>query len=202
MAAMTDPSPNLTHSGTLLSGQLVRLTAKQVGDNAIMAPWSDDAEYDRLLSDWPARPESVADLERDDVRHREHPHGDSYEFMIRTLSDDRLIGFCGIRDVQWNHQTCEVGIGIGVADYRGHGYGTDAMRLLVGFAFRELNLHRITLETGATNARAIRAYQKAGFQIEVVQRAREYRDGVRNDILTMGLLRRDWEAAYRSQVLA
>jgi RimJ/RimL family protein N-acetyltransferase len=87
-----------------------------------------------------------------------------------------------------------VGIGIGEAEYRGKGYGTDAMQVILGFAFRELNLHRVSLSVFEYNPRAIRSYEKAGFRHEGRLRAEINRDGRRWDVLMMGILRTEWEA--------
>ena len=107
--------------------------------------------------------------------------------------ENKLIGSCSIEPM-WSHRNAWVAIGIGNPAYRGKGYGTDAMRLLIGYGFRELDLQKITLSAFNYNQRAIRSYEKAGFTREVVKRAALYRDGQRHDELVMGILRREWEA--------
>ena len=89
-----------------------------------------------------------------------------FGFAIRTLSDDRLIGDIGVWIESWAHGEAWVGIGLGERDYWGNGYGTDAMRLMLRFAFDELNLQRVSLGVYAYNPRAIRSYEKAGFRRE------------------------------------
>ena len=68
-----------------------------------------------------------------------------------------------------------LGIALG-REYIGRGYGTDAMRVIVGYGFRELGLHRIQLGVAPFNLAGIRAYQKAGF----VEEGR-YRESVLHD---------------------
>ena len=176
--------------GTLFTGNLVRLTAKRAEDNNVIAGWQNDAEFLRLLDDEPARPRSPQELNKQDKDHQDHTS--QFEFMFRTVADDRLIGFGGLW-INWNHRTGWLGIGIGEPAYRGRGYGTDAMRLLVGYGFRELDLHRIQLGVLVNNPRAIRCYEKVGFVREMVRRAEIYRDGRRIDALYMGLLRSEWK---------
>jgi RimJ/RimL family protein N-acetyltransferase len=184
--------------GSLFTGELVRLAAKQADDNKLIAGWHDSAEYLRYLDDDPARPRSAEEVnQRDKDRH---DHGNGFEFMLHTLADDKVIGFGGLWG-QWNHRNFWLGIGIGEPDYRSRGYGTDAMRLLVGYGFRELDAYRIQLGVLSTNLRAIRCYEKVGFVREVVKRAEVYRDGQRIDMYYMGLLRSEWEA-QRMAVLA
>jgi len=184
--------------GTLFSGALIRLAALTKSDRPTIARWDDDAEFDRLMRAEPAMPTSVEALEREAERDRHHD--DDYGFAIHTLAEDKLIGYCRLTWVQTNHRHAWVAIGIGEADYRGKGYGTDAMRVLVGYAFRELDLHRLSLSVFSYNLPAIRCYEKVGFVREVVKRAALYRDGQRYDELIMGLLRSDWEAQRARQV--
>jgi RimJ/RimL family protein N-acetyltransferase len=178
--------------GTLFTGDLVRLGALGKDSAKLMSQWDADAEFSRQLNGGAISLIPLPQLEqaivRDVIENKEEIH-----FGIRTLADDKLIGFCNIEPF-WSHRNAFVGIGIGDPAYRGKGYGTDAMRLLVGYGFRELDLQRIALTVFSYNPRAIRSYEKAGFAREVVERAALYRDGQRHDIIIMGILRRDWEA--------
>ncbi len=187
----------LPHLGNLLTGQLLRLAATQADDYKLLEKWQADSEYLRLMDDDPAVPRSLAALTQNETDRRDRHEGHRFEFMFRTLDDNKTIGFGGL-GVDWNHRNAWLGIGIGEPAYRSKGYGTDGMRLLVAFGFRELDLYRITLFVFAHNTRAIRCYQKVGFVHEVTQRARVYRDGQRLDVHTMGLLRPEWAAQQAS----
>lgn len=177
--------------GDLFVGKLIRLTAPRPEDKDVMARWSHDAEYLRQLDADAARPRPV-DYFTDDKDKDKDRESRSFEFRIRTLADDKLIGFTGLH-VEWSNQMAWVGIGIGEPEYRGKGYGTDAMRVVVGYAFRELGLYRVSLSVFSYNPRAIRAYEKVGFVHEGAMRAALYRDGQRHDMLLMGILRPEWE---------
>lgn len=175
-------------SGNLFVGQLVRLTAMRGEDREILARWSTDSEYLRLLNTDPARPRAPEYFNMPSNSPR------SYEFMLRTLAEDRLIGFMDLW-VDWTNQTSGLAIGIGEPEYRGRGYGPDALRLALGYAFRELNLYRVGLNVFSYNTRAIRAYEKVGFQHEGRIRGWLLRDGRRHDLIYMGILRENWFAA-------
>lgn len=176
--------------GDLFTGQLVRLAAKQPGDNELLAQWSNDAEYMRQFFHPAVTPRSVSFYDERDKEKDEH--GNSFRFCIRTLADDKLIGQTGLW-AQWNQQAGFFWIGIGGAENRGKGYGTDATRLIVGYAFRELGLYRVGLDVFGYNSRAIRTYEKAGFVRECVKRGELYRDGQRYDEIGMSILRPEWE---------
>jgi RimJ/RimL family protein N-acetyltransferase len=81
---------------------------------------------------------------------------------------------------------------MGARESWGKGYDTDAMRVILRFAFQELNLRRVSLDTFEYNPRAIRSYEKAGFVLE--GRARGYlnREGKRWDLIFMGILQEEW----------
>ncbi len=126
------------------------------------------------------------------------PQAGRYPFHIRTLADDRLIGFIGL-GVDLIHSDAWVGIGIGERDAWGKGYGTDAMQICLRYAFLELGLQRVSLGVFEYNPRAQRSYEKAGFQLEGRTRQDVLRDGKRFDSLWMGILREEWFARQNGE---
>lgn len=102
------------------------------------------------------------------------------------------IGSCGFHPVDWRSRAAECGIAIGDKTQWGKGYGTEAMRTLVGFGFDTLNLHRIMLSVFDDNARAIRCYEKVGFKTEGRLRESNCHNGRYRDALIMAVLRAEW----------
>jgi RimJ/RimL family protein N-acetyltransferase len=180
---------NLTDN--LFAGKLIRLAAPNPTDHPIMAKWTENVEYWRMLDTDPAQPRDV-DFWVDDDKERKDD-GRTFSFRIRTLTDDKLIGFLGLR-VTWSNQVCMLAIAIGEPEYWGRGYGSDALRVGIDYAFRELGLYKVSLSVFSYNTRAIRAYEKVGFVHEARQRAMAYRDGEHFDWVEMGILRPEWEA--------
>lgn len=181
----------------LLQGKLVRLAAANSETDAeLFARWTRDSEFGRLLDSDAPMPRSVGKAKKDIQEWMEHEKPDAIEFLIRTLADDRPIGSIGLDGIRWTHGDSFVGIGIGERDDWGKGYGTDAMRVILRYAFRELNLHRVSLDVFEYNPRAIRSYEKAGFVVEGRQRQVLNRDGRRWDMLYMGILREEWETKH------
>jgi RimJ/RimL family protein N-acetyltransferase len=181
----------------LFKGELVRLTAEEPQVLAeTFARWNRDSEYHRLLdndpaSQWSAR-QMKAWIEKD--TQGDNPTA-GYFFQIRALAEDKLIGFIGLGGIRWPHGDAWVGIGIGERDYWGKGYGTDAMRIVLRYAFTELNLHRVTLDVFEYNPRGVRSYEKAGFKLEGRERGLVQREGRHYDAFCMGILRDEWLAA-------
>ena len=123
----------------------------------------------------------------------EKQKNDELFFLIRTLEEDLTIGLIGLDGIQWVRGDAWVGIGLGEREYWGEGYGTDAMGILLRYAFEELNLHRLSLSVFEYNSRAIRSYEKAGFVIEGRVRQFLNRDGRRYDMIFMGILLDEWK---------
>lgn len=123
---------------------------------------------------------------------------DAFLFAVETLEGE-LIGSLALFDINWHHRFARFGISIG-KPYQGKGYGTDAIRILAGFVFQEMNLNKIKLTVFAFNHRAIRAYKKCGFQVEGVLREELFRNGRYHDVLVMGLLRSDFAAQKEKKI--
>jgi RimJ/RimL family protein N-acetyltransferase len=72
------------------------------------------------------------------------------------------------------------------------GYGSEATKLMVDYAFKTLNLNRIQLHVCAENSAAIKIYERVGFIKEGVLRQAMFRNGNYVDFWVMGILRSDW----------
>lgn len=173
----------------LFHGKLVRLAAPLPEDYAIFAEWSNDPEYMRHLDTDFARPSNTQTQTDAEVQHS---GPNSVVFHIRTLQDNRLIGFVALHSIEWNNQAAMLAIGIGLSDYRGRGYGSESLELILNFAFNELNLYRVGLHVISNNGSAIRTYEAAGFVQEGVQRSSVFRDQQRIDCIHMGILREEY----------
>ena len=181
----------------LLQGELARLAAPNPEKDAeTIAAWSRDPEFQHLLETGVPRPwtASAVKAEIAETAGDDQPRERVFPFVIRVLADDQLIGFTDLEVNHWSQRNAWIGIGIGPRDFWSKGYGTDAMRVLMRFAFTELNLERLTLNVFAYNERAQRSYLKAGFQVEGRQRERLRRGRGRYDMIFMGILRDEWRS--------
>ncbi len=177
-----------------LHGSLVRLCAiNSATDAEAFSQWSRDSEYMRLSDASPTQMRNSKQVTQFLEKELEGETPTQYAFSIRTLDDSRLIGEIDLSGINWASGETIVGIGIGDRNDWGKGYGTDAMRIILRFAFDELNLHRVFLNTFEYNPRAIRSYEKCGFKIEGRQRSVLNREGKRWDVIYMGILREEWE---------
>lgn len=177
----------------LFRGELVRLTMEEPDVRTKLdARWQRDSEFNRLADNEAHSMLSEKKIkEWLEKRIEQGFKPDRYPFSIRALTDDRLIGFVGLW-LNLIHSEAWVGIGIGEREYWGKGYGTDAMKLVVQYAFMELGLQRVSLGLHEYNARALKSYEKVGFWLEGCTRKDVLREGRRTDTLWMGILRDEW----------
>jgi RimJ/RimL family protein N-acetyltransferase len=177
----------------ILNGTLVRLSAVDPDEfSKTFARWRRDSEFMRLLDASAVRLGSQKDSQKSIEKELEDQKVNHHWFTIRTLAEDKLLGDIGLYVVNWPGRDAFVGIGIGERDFWGRGYGTDAMNVILRYAFMEVNLRRVTLTVFEYNPRAIRSYEKAGFRHEGRLRRLLHRDGRRYDELFMGILREEW----------
>lgn len=181
----------------ILKGKLVQLAAVDAEEvSKHFEDWNRDAEYKRLLDTDPPRLNSAKAVKEWLEKELDKIGNTMYWFTIRTLADDQLLGDINLEVTRWNARDAFVGLGIGPRDFWGKGYGTEAMNLILRYAFTELNLYRVTLDVFEYNQRAIRSYEKVGFHHEGRQRGMLQREGRRWDMFFMGILREEWRKHY------
>jgi RimJ/RimL family protein N-acetyltransferase len=196
MTELTDVPGAFGYGDSILVGERVRLRGVCDGDLPALAGWEMGPGRLITVSNWVAPPSEAAAKDR--VAKRSANDEDDLGFAIETLGDPPVLtGRIWMSAAGARKDRCaEVGIALG-REHTGRGYGTDAMRIIVGYGFRELGLHRIQLGVAAFNPAGIRAYQKAGFTEEGRQRESILHDGRWYDSVLMSILDHEW-AARRS----
>ena len=160
-------------------------------DPEVESKWTHNAEFMRLYEIEPARPMSAAIVKKQYEKLEKKIEEDKnlYHFMIRARADDRLVGKAVIQRIEWTNGNCSIRLGVGAAEDRRKGYGTQALKMLLRFAFAELNLFRVTAYVPEYNEGAIALLKKFGFDEEVRRRQALERDGRRWDLFVFGLLK-------------
>lgn len=110
---------------------------------------------------------------------------DCVDFTIYERVSGRPIGATYLHDIDMRHRTAEFGIVIGEADARGKGYGTEAARIMLDYAFGALGLHNVMLRVYAFNRAGQRAYEKAGFRVFGTRRQAHFMGGRLWDVIYM-----------------
>ena len=173
----------------MLSGERVILRAIEREDAGRLWELTDAFEVRSLASDRPPLPRSRTEAEAEFDRDPSSAGPDRAWFAVEAGGE--LIGMCGLHRIDHYHRVCDLGIRLGT-DFWGKGFGQDACRTLVQYAFRYLNLRKVGLEVLADDARAVGAYRAVGFVEEGRLRQQAWFDGAYRDTLRMAVLRDEW----------
>ena len=174
----------------MLRGQKTLLRAITREDLQRLWQFNNDVEVELAGGGDPPIPQSLARLYAEYDTDTAKGGRDGAVFAIEA--DEKCIGQCALFNFNETAQTCELGITIGDKAYWGRGYGRDAIRCLLDYAFRLRNIRRVHLSVNGNNQRAIQAYKSCGFLEEGRLRAHVWNDGLYIDLVIMGLLREEW----------
>ncbi|WP_327695052.1 GNAT family N-acetyltransferase [Streptomyces sp. NBC_00459] len=171
------------------------------GDKAVLRPFTEaDAEVIAEIVEDPEvirftfEPDTVITMER--LRSwygSRSAQTDRLDLAVTDRATGELVGEVVL--YEWNPaaRSCTFRTLLGPSG-RGRGLGTEATRLIVGYGFEQLGLHRIELQAYAHNHRALRVYEKVGFVVEGVRREVQLRDGEWADEVLMAVLDHEWAA--------
>ncbi len=176
-----------------LMGDKVLLREYRPDDAAAIRAWANDMETIRYLSSRYWMPQTQADA-ADFVDHAMRAGVNGAYFVIAAREDERYLGQVDLFTINWRLRSAEMGIVMGAEALRGQGFGTEAVRLLLAYAFDMLGLERVELEVAVENERAIRSYRRAGFVQEGVKRHAFMLGGRYSDLMVMAVLAADWRA--------
>jgi len=115
-----------------------------------------------------------------------------YRFVMVLMNDDVPIGHISLHDIDHMNRHAFIGIFIGDAEHRNRGYGAEAIRLVLDYGFKTLNLHNIMLSVHADNLAAIACYKKVGFTETGRRREWIFKDGKYIDNVYMSILAREF----------
>jgi RimJ/RimL family protein N-acetyltransferase len=175
----------------MIKGERITLRAIEREDVPRFLAFNNDIEVELAGGGDPPWPQSLAramaDYERETAKGGRDGNKDGVNFAIEA--DGIVIGVVGLRDVDPFGRTAELGITIGDKAYWGRGFGREAIRLLLDYAFRMLNLRRVFLRVHGGNERGIRAYRACGFVEEGRLRQHVWSNGAYDDLVFMGVIR-------------
>ena len=175
----------------MLTGDLVTLRGIERDDFPALQSWAQAYDTWPEVNVQPLTTKTIADTlaEYDDKTSARFRSDDTKVPFAVTVADE-LVGSIGLWGIDQFNRGGHLGITIGPS-YRGKGYGTDACRVLLRFAFVDRGLHRVQLETLSSNLAGQRAYAKAGFVVDGVLRQSAWARGELVDEVIMSVLSTD-----------
>ena len=167
-----------------LIGKRVYLRALEKEDLIYIRKWSNDPEIRKLIGEVV----SMSQADADKFLERVYSDNTREWFVIVVKENDRVIGETGLLRMFPAWRTTDISIIIGEKDAWGKGYGTEAILLLLDYAFRCLNFHRVAIGVVGFNKRAISFWKKIGFKKEGVQRDGYYYNHKYFDFVMMSII--------------
>ncbi|HEY2551389.1 MAG TPA: GNAT family protein [Streptosporangiaceae bacterium] len=179
--------PDVFRDQPTLTGPAVRL--EPLGSKHFDAMWMSVAEPEVRMLTGTHRSFTEAEI-RDWLATRQEHH-DRADWAIMRQADDAVLGEAVLNDFSAEDESANFRIALLRPEYFGRGYGTEATRLVVGYALDTAGLHRISLQVFDFNPRGQRVYEKCGFVREGVERDVLNWDGQRHDGIRMAILATD-----------
>jgi RimJ/RimL family protein N-acetyltransferase len=177
----------------MILGKRVRLRPIESEDLPLLAGWLNDPDVRRYLNIY--LPISMADEEKW-LKVQQEKEPAAQPFLLEKIDCDPYlpIGVIGFDLINWRDRWAEISIFIGEKACWDHGYGSEAIQLMLSNGFNNLNLYAIRLKVFDENVRALHCYQRLGFIEEGRMREARFQDGKYLDEILMSILRSEWKA--------
>jgi RimJ/RimL family protein N-acetyltransferase len=143
------------------------------------------------------------------TRHKEHQwlervsgNSEQIVFVIYDLTDMAVVGSTSLFQIDQFHRWCKLGIAILDPGRRGPGLGTEAGRLVTGYAVHGLEMHSVHLRTHAHIHACRRAYENAGLREHGHRREARHHNGTWWDVISMDVLGSEWGNPVMRRLMA
>jgi len=170
----------------MLLGKSARLRPFEWSDAEKYRTWVNDSEIINLVD----RVRPVTAVEHRRWYERISEDSQIAIFAVDAMPDEKFVGCIWLYGIDPRHRHAELRILIGNREYWGSGVGTEAIRILIDFAFNKLNLHKVYAYVLASNQRALKTFRKVGFIREGVLKQERYVNGKFVDVVRFGCVRK------------
>jgi len=172
----------------MIQGKLIRLRAVEKEDLKQLRDWRNEPEIKKFTREY------IELSMQNQMQWLESLAKDKNTIMFAVeTKKGKLIGCTGLTYIDWKNRGAEVSIYIGEKRYKGRGYGTDTLKTLMDYGFRELNMHMLFGEIFEYNKANIGLFEKCGFKRDGVLRQRLYRDDKYWNSIFYSILKGEWK---------
>lgn len=175
----------------------VYLRALEPQDYEVSFEWRNDPEIRSMVG---GHSYFVSKEKEKEWVHNTIFSNDRIVLAVCLVENDKYIGNVILQDIDYINGTGSVPVMIGDKGEWGKGYATEARFLMLKFAFEERRLHRITDIVKEDNIRSIKLHEKCGYKKEGILRQSIFKNGTYHNQVIMGLLKEDFEEAYRNYI--
>ena len=172
-------------------GDRIYLSPRNSEDLEIFTEWLNDFE----TTDYIGRSGILTTL-AGEKKYLEENYSPEATFVIVTIKNDKMIGTVSLEKIDNINRTATLGIFIGDKNYRSQGYGTEAIKLLLEYGFKYMNLYNISLDLMEFNTRALKCYEKCGFKEYGRRRKCKFINGRYYDCISMDILQEEFRGDY------
>jgi len=171
-----------------LKGELINIRQLRRSDAESITKHANDARVAKYLPMLP-HPYSLKDAhEYINSSFRKARKKTCYYFGIELPESGEIIGGISLRNINLPDSNAETGYMLG-RKFWGRGYASEALQLVLRFAFVELDLHRVYAVVQETNKASIKMLERAGFTHESVMREANRMNNRWHDVYSYGILK-------------
>jgi RimJ/RimL family protein N-acetyltransferase len=180
-----------------MRGRKIGLAVLEKTDLPLFKKWLNDPRLSIFMREFD---EMLADENIQEWYEKSIHDVDQVDFSIVNMKSGQLVGACTLTNIDGRNSTAEARLFIGESQFWNKGYGSEALILLLDYAFNVLNLHNVCLHVNSINKNAIHVYEKLGFKL--VGKLRERRTYLRNryDLYIMDILAREFDENHKSWI--
>lgn len=169
----------------MLKGRNINLRPLKLSDWEKTIQWRNDFEIKQLAM---MHPYPVTEfLEKEWYEELLKSKSKKVVYFAIAGENDTPLGYVFLNNIHQINRNCYLGIVIGEILQRGKGYGEEAIKLLLGYAFGTLNMNKVTVEVVETNINAIKLYKKIGFVEEGVLKRQYFLNGNLLDVNVLSI---------------
>ena len=179
----------------MLRGQRLILRAIRRSDIPFFLKWYNDPEVTQFVTLYLPITEMQEERWIEELILKRQ--GQDIVLVIEVTENNNPIGTCGLHKINHKDRNAEITFIIGEKEVWKQGYGTEAAKILIEYAFNQLNLIRLSTGAYSFNTRSIQHLERLGFQKEGCQRKAVFKNGQYHDNILFGLLKDEWDQIAR-----
>ncbi|MEI3611393.1 GNAT family N-acetyltransferase [Pseudogracilibacillus sp. SO30301A] len=169
----------------MLKGKNVYLRLMEEKDIPYRVKWINNPEIRHTLNfDYP-----ISEVGTRKWLHSVASNPGRRDFIVCDIETDKPVGYGGLLGIDIKNGKAESYMGIGEKNLHGKGIGFEIRKILLDYAFKELNLNKVYAYVWKENMPMIKLNEKVGFQIEGLLRQDVLSHGEKRDRYIMGILK-------------